>query len=128
MAAVLTRGKKIGNVLKKELWADAGWCRKTIEVTVTAAMQVGTVLELTTSAVLGTEVVTATAANAVCILIDERIYDYDAADTPELVVLYAGPSIVAKNALAYGVITSGAETTAEAALTALGMKVEDSVL
>jgi len=128
MAAVVTRGKKIGNVLKQELWTESGWCRKTIEVTVTAAMQVGTVLELTTNAALGTEVVTSTAANAVCILIDERIYEYDAADTPELVVLYQGPSIVAKNALAYGTITAGAEVTAEAALSALGMKVEDSVL
>ena len=126
--AVLTRGKKIGNVLKQELWAESGWCRKTIPVTITTGMAVGAVLELTTDTALGTLVVTATAANAVCILIDETVYDQTVGDEIELVVLYQGPSIVAINGLSYGTITTGAEVTAEAALTALGMKVSGSVL
>ena len=128
MAAEVTRGAKIGNVVKKEFWAESGWCRKTLEVTVTSTMKVGTVLELDTNAVLGTEVVTAKAGDAVCILIDERIYDYEAADTPELVVLYQGPCEIAIGGLAYGTCTDGGKVTAEAALTALGMKVVDSVL
>jgi len=126
--AIVTRGAKIGNVVKKELWAEAGWARKTLEVTVTATMKVGTVLELNTDSDLGTEVVTATAAHAVCVLIDERIYEYDAAATPELIVLYKGPSIVAKNGLAYGVATEAAQLIAEAALGVVGIKVDDSVL
>lgn len=127
MAAVLTRGKKIGNVLKQELWTESGWCRKTITVTVTSTMAVGAVLEETSVGGKGTLVVTATAANASAILIDETVYDKAAGDH-SLVVLYQGPSIVAKNALSYGTITAGAEVTAEAALTTAGMKVADSVL
>ena len=126
--AVVTRGKKIGDVVKQELWAEAGWCRKTIPVTITEGMAVGAVLELTTDSALGTLVVTATAANAVCILIDESVYDQTVADEVELAVLYQGPCIVALNSLSYGTITAAAEVTAEAALTALGMKVSNSVL
>lgn len=127
MSAVVTRGKKIGNVLKKELWADAGWCRKTITVTVVTGMEVGAVLEETSVGGKGTLVVTATAGNASAVLIDETVYDKAPGDH-SLVVLYQGPSIVAQNALSYGTITAGAITTAEGALTAAGMKVEGSVL
>lgn len=127
MAAVLTRGKKIGNVLKQELWTESGWCRKTITVTVTSTMAVGAVLEETSVSGKGTLVVTATAANASAILIDESVYDLAAGDH-SLVVLYQGPSIVALNALSYGTITGAAELIAEAALTTAGMKVSDSVL
>jgi hypothetical protein len=127
MVAVLTRGKKIGNVLKKELWADAGWARKTLTVTVTADTIVGSVLEETSVGGKGTLVVTATAANASAVLIDETVYDLAVGDH-DLVVLYAGPSIVAKNGLAYGVATEGSQTTAEAALSVIGIKVEGSVL
>ncbi|MCP4341359.1 MAG: hypothetical protein GY799_21390 [Desulfobulbaceae bacterium] len=125
MSAVLTRPAKIGNVVKQEFWADSGWCRKTVTVTVTSGMEIGAVLEETSVGGKGTLVVTATAANASCILIDKDVYTTGTGDH-SLVVLYKGPSIVAKNALTYGTITSGAETTAEAALTVLGMKVEDS--
>lgn len=127
MAAVVTQGKKIGNVLKQELWTESGWCRKTITVTVVTDMAVGCVLEETSVGGKGTQVVTATAGDASSILIDESVYDLANGDH-SLVVLYQGPSIVAINALSYGTITAGAEVTAEAALTAAGMKVSASTL
>lgn len=33
MAAIQTRGNKIGNFVKKELWTDEMWCREEITVT-----------------------------------------------------------------------------------------------
>lgn len=125
MAADVTRGQRIGNVLQWETDGNCvGFCRKELTVVVQSGMEVGSVLEETSVASKGTWVASGTEGNASCILIDEGVYDCSAGDNT-LVVLYKGPSAVAQEALSYdGTVTNA---TAEAALEALNIKIVDSI-
>jgi len=124
MAADVTRGQRIGNVVQWEVDDNrVGYCRKTLTVTVASGMEVGSVLEETSVSGKGTWVVSGTVSNASCILIDEGVYDCAAGDHT-LVVLYRDAA-VAQEALSYsGSVT---KATAEAALVAKGIKIIDSI-
>lgn len=125
MAADVTRGKRIGNVL---LWeADGnkhGYCRKIVtDVTVEDDIGVGALLDSSGDWIDGS----ATAGSgATYILIDETVYDKANGDH-DLVCLHRGPATVGKYQLTFdGTALDADYTAAAAALEALGIQVVDS--
>ena len=97
MTQITTRKTKVGDVLKHEYMPTTGYCRQEVTVTVAANMPVGAVLELSAGKYVW--VVKANVANAVAVLVDDRVYDKAAGDH-KLVVLVRGPSqVVAPNCL-----------------------------
>lgn len=126
MAASLTRGKRIGDVVKWETdGGSKGFCRKTTTIRVESDIDVGAVLDSSGNWVDGSS---SSGSSAKYILIDEKIADYSSGDTPSLTVLYQGPAIVAKNALSFDGSGVAADYTAvTTALASLNIVVEDSV-
>lgn len=124
MAADLTRGKRVGDVLVKELWPERGYCRTEITVTVEDDIAVGACLNSSGDWIDGSG---SLGGNTKYILIDETVYDKANGDHT-LVVLKRGPATIAKNALSFdGTAIAADYTAAAAALEALGIQVVDSV-
>ncbi len=127
MAADVTRGQRIGNVLTWEVdGGKHGFCRKTYAtVTVEADMGVGALLDSSGDWLDGD----ATAGgNVTMIVIDETIYDKNETGDHELAVLYQGPAVVAKNGLTFdGTAIAADYTAATTALLALDIVVRDSI-
>jgi hypothetical protein len=127
MAASVTRGQRIGNVVKWEVdGGSKGYCRKNFAtVTVEADMGVGALLNSSGDWIDGSG---SNGGDAAMIVIDETIYDKNETGDHELVVLFQGPAIVSKNGLTFdGTAIAADYTAATAALLALGIVVEDSV-
>jgi len=127
MAADLTRGAKISDVLQWEVDGNKqGYCRTTFAtVTVEADMGVGACLDSSGDWLDGSG---SNGGNVTMVVIDETIYDKNETGDHELAVLYRGPATVAKQALTFDGTTIAADlTAAAAALEVLGIQVVDSI-
>jgi hypothetical protein len=126
MAADLTRGKRIGDVL---LWEDDGgkwgYCRTVVtDVTVEDDIAVGACLDSSGDWIDGNG---SNGGDTTYILIDETVYDKANGDH-DLVCLHRGPAVVGKKQLSFDGTTVAADyTAAAAALEALGIHVVDQV-
>lgn len=126
MAADVTRGQRIGNVVAWEVDGGAhGYCRKTFAtVTVEDDIGVGACLDSSGDWIDGSG---GSGGDVTMILIDENVYDKANGDH-ELAVLYRGPASVSKEALTFDGTTIAADrTAAAAALEALGIQVVDAI-
>lgn len=125
MTQIATRKTKVGDVLKHEYMPTTGYCRQEVTVTVAANMPIGAVLELSAGKYIW--VVKANVANAVAVLVDDRVYDKAAGDH-KLVVLVRGPSQVGRSKLSFAdAVVSADIDTASAALAAKGIEVVKQV-
>lgn len=119
MAAVQTRAKKVGNLVKKEFWPDEMWCRKEITLTYAniANREVGTVVvddgATGTFAAVPIDATIILPADPVAIVIDPDFADLVAADlagpvagTVSVVAMFRGPAVIRKGALSYGDLTN----------------------
>ena len=125
MAADLTRGQRLGNVVQYEVDGGAGYCRKVLEnVTVEDGIGVGACLNSTGDWIDGSG---SNGGDTTYILIDSSVYGLANGDH-DLVVLHRGPAKVAKQALTFDGTAVDADYTAAAnALEALGIEVVDAV-
>jgi hypothetical protein len=102
MSVIATDTKRISNLLKRELWAEVGYCREVVTVNEATAKTyaVGTVLgKVTTNGKYKIAVETAVDGSKVgagIVLEDKAIA---ATTDTKLVVLVKGPAAVAKGAL-----------------------------
>jgi hypothetical protein len=125
MAADVTRGQRLGNVLQYEVDGGNGYCRKVLtDVTVEDDMGVGALLDSSGDWIDGS---TSSGGDATYILIDSSVENLANGDH-DLAVLHRGPAKVAKDALTFdGTAIAADYTAAAAALEALGIEVIDAV-
>lgn len=127
MAADVTRGQRIGNLLTWEVDGNKhGYCRKAFAtVTVAAGMGVGACLDSSGDWIAGSGSV---GGNTTMVVIDEGIYDVTDGEDASLAVLYRGPATIAKKALTFSGTTIAADyTAAAAALEVLLIQVQESI-
>lgn len=127
MAADVTRGQRIGNVLTWEVDGNKhGFCRKAFAtVSVETGMEVGSCLDSSGDWIDGA---TTAGGDTTMIVIDETIYDKTVGSDYELAVLYKGPATVAKNALSFNnTVSAGNLAATVTALAALDIDATDSI-
>jgi len=126
MAADVTRGKRIGNVLQYEVDGNKhGFCRTVVtDVTVEDDIGIGACLDSSGDWIDGSS---SGGGDVTYILIDENVYDKANGDH-DLVCLHRGPAVVGKQQLTFDGTAIDADYTAAAtALEALGIHVIDQV-
>jgi len=104
MALIATEAKRLSNVVKQELWAETGYCRKVL--TATGTFVPGTVIADGQGEVLGVAMVEASGTDA------------------KVLALVQGPAIVSKAGLVLGSLVAA---DVYAALEAKGIAVNDAV-
>lgn len=112
MTKLATRSKLLSGVIAFETFAEYGYCRKLVTVTVQAGMDIGSVLQLISGKYVWVQQSTHAAAVDVCVLIDHMAGIPTLAQTPgdySLVVLYRSPSAVVDAGLTYKDALSSAE-------------------
>lgn len=121
-----TRGPKLGNLIKQELWSHLGYCRKTVVANeaADATYEIGTVLgEITAS---GKYIVSKSDAvdgsqTPAAIVVEKA--SLTAATDANVVVLVRGPASVADDALILDATWTGTEQDVYDAFEALGIQV-----
>jgi hypothetical protein len=123
-----TRAPKLGNLVKDELWAQHGYCRKVVTAQEAAATtyEIGTVLgEITAS---GKYIISASDAvdgsEAPAAIVVEAV-DLEAATDAEVVVMFRGPAVVADAALILDATWTGSEQDVYDAFEAVGIAVRE---
>lgn len=112
MPTIATDTQRLSSWLKHEYEPSSGVCREVIAKSATNATVTGSVLDST-----GALVVTATAADATYILMDD-LTSAKASEFTKVLVLARGFAKVNKDKLVFGTIDTGGITTALAALEA----------
>lgn len=130
MAAIATRGDKLGSVLKYEQAPEHGYCRATKSVTLTPTSEIGDVLYDNAGNLALVNV--ANTAGAEAILIDKEVYNKRPASgtaNVEMAVLVRGAAIVAGASLNYAadVDTDNEKAAVNAVLEGLGILVRSQV-
>jgi len=134
MTVIATETQHYSNVVKYELWAEKGFCKKMVTVNGPAAtLPIGTVLGLVTATgkykVVETSAVDGSQVAAVVVVGDATGKPNStvmaATTDTKFLVIYRGPVGVADTSLTYGAsITAGAlTTTAQGQLAAAGIDV-----